>query len=270
MKKKKITLQSLIRDNHGDGYIALILILMAGLILFGGLYFSISTSIDMRNVRRSVDLASEEVFAVIRERGYEHLTAGALSYISDGNKVTWTNEETAEAMSLTDDEVFGMFLAKTGGEESDLLSGSKKITVYGTSGKVKFTISDIDYTYVDSSQSANAFEVGDVNRDGAINNADILAIDDYLANPTLSPIAKADADVNRDDVVDAKDKALVQALIDYPANFKDADSDAYVTSTSRLVITLHVEVPLTFGSMDFGTSDGVYAYVIPLSFKAAG
>jgi len=255
-------LRALINCNRGEGYIALILVLMCGLILFGGLYYVMSTSIALKQARRSVDLAAEEVFAEIRESGYQQLIKGSTDYIN--------NDATLKLATLSDDDIFGMFQAKVNGTAANLL-GDKEIRVEKASGGLAYTVSSIDYTYIDdASKSANAYDVGDVNRDGLVNADDITAINAYIADPDNSGVAKVYADVNVDDVVDAKDIALVTALIDYPLNFKDAGSDTYTTSTSKLVITLHMSVPMYFGDLDFGTAEDDYSYVLPLSFKAAG
>ena len=250
-----------LRDNRGDGYIMLLIILMAGLVLFGGLFFVLETTIHLRNARRDVNLAVEEVFAVIRETGYGQLAAGEIDYITEnnGNKVS----------DLTDKDIAGMLAAKSQGiYDSAALDSS--IVVLDGSGKIKYTLTDIHYTFIDGeSTTAHTYSVGDVNRDGTVNDADIDAINAYITGTNHDAVRFVDADVNGDGTVDELDVELVSSLINYYYNFKGYAGASQNTSTAGLAITFRMKVPLAFGDLDFGESDDVYAYTMRLSFKPA-
>lgn len=58
-------------------------------------------------------------------------------------------------------------------------------------------------------------KIGDVNQDGLINTADVVAIYSYIANGEASGIEKIYADVNGDGEVDADDIDNVYAIITY-------------------------------------------------------
>ena len=253
----------LLHDNRGDGYIALLIILMAGLVLFGGLYFVMDTTINLRNIRRDVDRAAEEVFSEIREVGYGQLAAGDIDNIAT---------EARKIDTLTDTDIAGIFQAKLKGETTTNLQGPI-ITVKKSNGKTAYIMSNFSYTYIDGEKrSSSSFDVGDVNRDGTVNSADVTAVENWILNVgnARETLRFADVDVNADKVIDSVDKLIVESLVNEWSNFKHSSDPDYKTSTSMLVITFHMDVPMTFGDLDFGMSSDDYTYAKAMTFVPAG
>lgn len=87
-----------LKDNSGDGYIWLLFLTVALLLVFGALFTVMNNAMQMRAIRNDVDTAAEYVFKFVREDAYDKLTNGSTDY-------TYANLSDGQVLSL-----FGMYL----------------------------------------------------------------------------------------------------------------------------------------------------------------
>ena len=80
-----------LRSNNGDGYIWFLFMTVAFLLIFGALFTVMTTAINMREVRTSVDQATMDMFAEIRKLDYQQLVDGNsdLAGCINGSDIWW-------------------------------------------------------------------------------------------------------------------------------------------------------------------------------------
>ena len=88
---------------------------------------------------------------------------------------------------------------------------NSNITVTNAEGTTTIALAEVQDMYFSNEAGGNDFEIGDVNKDNAVNIADVTALIDYLLSGDASNINVDAADVNGDSVVNIAD---VTALID--------------------------------------------------------
>ena len=89
-------------------------------------------------------------------------------------------------------------------------SGSN-ITVTNAEGTTTIALADVQNMYFSNEAGGSDFLNGDVNKDGAVNIADVTALIDYLLGGDAANINLDAADVNGDNTINIAD---VTALID--------------------------------------------------------
>lgn len=88
---------------------------------------------------------------------------------------------------------------------------NSNITVTNAEGTTTIALSDVQNMYFSNEAGGSDFLNGDVNKDGAVNIADVTALIDYLLGSDPANINLDAADVNGDNTINIAD---VTALID--------------------------------------------------------
>ena len=88
---------------------------------------------------------------------------------------------------------------------------NSNITVTNAEGTTTIALAEVQNMYFSNEAGGTDFQIGDVNKDNAVNIADVTALIDYLLGGDPSSINVDAADVNGDDAVNIAD---VTALID--------------------------------------------------------
>ena len=88
---------------------------------------------------------------------------------------------------------------------------NSNITVTNAEGTTTIALSDVQNMYFSNEAGGSDFLNGDVNKDGAVNIADVTALIDYLLGGDAANINLDAADVNGDNTINIAD---VTALID--------------------------------------------------------
>ena len=129
------------------------------------------------------------------------------------NKHDWARSLTLDPTG----EVFYVRLANTG------VVGEYHGTIAATTSKVSA------YADVHGTVNAKPVLVGDVNRDGVVNIADVTTLIDYLLGSTISEFDAVAADVNNDEVINIADvTALIDRLLSSSSNLSVRQGwDAY-------------------------------------------
>ncbi len=251
IKDNATVAQKHLKSNRGDGYIWFLFMTMAFLLIFGALFTIMSTAVNMRDVRTTVDVASEDVFNHMREVYYDKLTDGATDFTD---------------INLTDEDVMKIMAAHMDATYSG--SGlNPYVYKLDARGNLAYRIDNLEFTYVPQVNGHNSLiKRGDLNKDDKVDETDLTLAEKELATPTSG----TNIDLNDDKVENVKDILVLKGLIKY---YKTHPTDSNETSTDKssalLLITFQVSVPVRYGPIDWGDSRDDYAYYSIISFKPA-
>lgn len=247
-----------LRNNNADGYIWFLFMTIAFLLIFGALFTVMTTAINMREIRTSIDQAAMDMFAEIRELDYQ--------YLVDGN---------TDVVGWYDDKSYGMW------HDSDYLYNrlsshlgatynNSGLTPYiyklDTSGNKDYQIENIKCLLLDDTIFFE--DMYDLNYDGIINNLDLDIVVRIVNGEEIPEVESWQADINMDEEINAADISCMNAVIEYYTIYHNTDQSMQRNSI-LLIVSFDVTVPIQYGSIDFGESTDTYTYNSLLSFKPA-
>ena len=247
-----------LKNNSGDGYTWFLFMTVAFLMIFGALFTIMSTAVDMREIRKDVDEAANDVFVEVREVAYDKITDGATNY-------SFTELSNTDVMKK-------MATHLNANYEGDGLYPY----IYKTDarGNMAYKIEDFSFVYIPQINSLDGgitYKVGDVDKDGEVNDTDVQLIEEYIngVKPGADlPIERVD--INEDGTVNNKDVILAEGLVEYfeahPHASKESASDK---KSAILMINFSLTVDISYGTMSFGDNTDSYHYYSTMSFKAA-
>lgn len=246
-----------LKSNSGDGYTWFLFMTVAFLLIFGALFTIMSTAVNMRNVRNTVDEAANDVFVEIRETAYDKITDGATNY-------SFTD--------LSNPDVLRMMATHLNATYNG--SGLHPF-VYKLDARnqMAYRIDNFEFTYipqVNSIDNGQTYKIGDVDHNHVVDNTDVALIIEYITenNPKGWPLDRVD--LNSDRIVNEKDIRLAKGLVDYFKEHPNASLEGEDEKKSALLMmTFQVTVDISYGSVKFGNSVDDYYYYSTFSFKAA-
>ncbi|MBQ8806233.1 MAG: hypothetical protein IJZ68_07075 [Bacteroidaceae bacterium] len=248
-----------LKSNSGDGYTWFLFMTVAFLLIFGALFTIMYTAVDMRDIRDDVDQAAMDVFADVRETAYDKITDGATNY-------SFTDLTNADVMRMMATHLNATYNG----------DGLKPfIYKLDARNKLAYRIDNFEFTYipqVNSLDDGKSYKIGDVDRDGNVNQTDVDLIIEYIETYPDNPknLTKEQVDLNGDNLVCEKDILLAEGLMDYYVEHPEYSNESEEEKKSALLmITFQVTVDIEYGTYTFGKSVDNYHYYSILSFKAA-
>lgn len=247
-----------LRSNEADGYIWFLFMTVAFLLIFGALFTVMTTAINMREIRTSIDQATMDMFAEIRKLDYK--------YLVDGNtdEAGWYGDE-SYAMWHESDYLYNKLSSHLGATYNN--SGlNPYIYKLDTHGNLDYQIENIKCLLLDDTIFWE--ESYDLNYDGVIDNLDLDVVVRTVNGEEIPEVESWQADINQDGEVNAADISCMNAVIEYYTIYHNTDQSMQRNSI-LLIVSFDVTVPIQYGSIDFGESTDTYTYNSLLSFKPA-
>lgn len=245
-------LKKLLHDNRGDGYIMLLGLLLAGFMLFGGIFYLTENAINLRVCKREAKDATEVIFADIKETAYQELMSGRTI-----NSYT----------ELTDEDVARSFAKALNVEANG--TPIMKLEKFSGDGDLKYTITNFRFTYEDDVGWDNPAtdKKGDINHDGNVDATDMALMELIIKGEAPEYIVPADADLNHDTKVNSVDRDILERLIDFYVSVQDRPEygSDYVMSSALIIVTFDIDVPVEFGAFDFGSSKQQCVYTATIT-----
>ena len=238
-----------IKDNKGEQYLWMLTLAVIILLLFGIIFAMMTITIDLKNLTRDMQRASDSVFADIREFSYLNLMQGKTEYSQ------------SEILTLEVMEKFSEEL------DADLNNGI--ITKRSAEDKLAYKISDFRYYYYPDNVLLTDVKKGDVNGDGVVTLADKQMASAYISGEFPKDkngiaVAHASVDVNNDGFTDDIDVGIINELIKYYAIH---EADPSTRDKGVVLLSFELSTPIRLGNMSFGDDERRATYSMSLTFK---